>query len=361
MSRPLPHAVQRQLVSRAQNGDQAARQLLTTSNQPFVQATARAFLGRGVELEDLVQEGSIGLLRAVDKFDLSQPVNFMTYAAYWVRQAMGRACEQQGTSNRYGFRVPAHVAHAMSRIARQRPILEEQMGRALDEQELADALELSLDCVQMALRTMASGRVANPETEEGDELLSLVADERPSAQEELEEAQLNGAVSDALSRLPERQRAVLAARLGLDGAEPAAERELSQRWSTTRAQLQSLRASALTALGKDLELARELGRDPLSVAQACGHLRSDAPSRLPEPVGRLGHGLAGRYGSFWWLLARTRIDEAYQVLVSDGPEGPLVPLRQALAVFAGEQRMEVVEFAASLPLAPAQRCRCCAS
>lgn len=107
---------QRSLAMRAQRGDQAAKERLVETNQSLVAHWAKRFAGRGVEFEELMQEGQTGMLRAIDKYRLDKNANFATYASLWIRQAMGRACEKQGSTNRFGVKLPSDVCNAFPHI-----------------------------------------------------------------------------------------------------------------------------------------------------------------------------------------------------------------------------------------------------
>lgn len=107
---------QRSLAMRAQRGDRMAKERLIETNQSLVAHWAKRFAGRGVEFEELMQEGQTGMLRAIDKYRTDKNANFATYASLWIRQAMGRACEKQGSTNRFGVRLPSDVCNAFPHI-----------------------------------------------------------------------------------------------------------------------------------------------------------------------------------------------------------------------------------------------------
>jgi len=115
MSGHLEHGKQKQLALQAQQGDRQAKERLLQSNQALVAHWARRYQGRGVELEDLIQEGQTGMIKALDRYSPDHGANFATYASLWIRQAIGRACERQGSLELFGMRLPSEVCNAMSR------------------------------------------------------------------------------------------------------------------------------------------------------------------------------------------------------------------------------------------------------
>lgn len=116
MGEHLEHATQARLALRAQQGDLEARRLLMETNQALIAHWAKRYRGRGVELEDLMQEGQVGMMKAIDRFNPGRGARFATYATLWIRQALGRACEKQGSVERFGMRLPSEVCNAFPRI-----------------------------------------------------------------------------------------------------------------------------------------------------------------------------------------------------------------------------------------------------
>lgn len=368
-ARPLPHHRQRELVRRAQRGDLVARHRLAETNQAFVRQTAAAFLGRGVEFEELVQEGNLGLLHAIDKFDLNQPVNFMTYAAYWIRQAMGRACERQGTLQRYQMRLPAHVSHAMGKVAKQRSRFEQQLGRPATTEELAEACELSPQLAEQACRLLDAGHPLKPSEEEDyEQMMSQLPDPNAEVFDQTAQVEQLQVLEDMMRSLPEDERELLRRRFGL-GTKAQSERSIAREWGVPRSRLQALRARALERLRKDHRLmqlaADRIPRRDLAVClaeQSCGHLREgfsldelqlEAELRIADRVA------AGRWGGAWWMISKPSGSDRFRLRLSDGPEGELFELPEAIRCFQGEQRIEAAELAALLPLQAAETCSSC--
>lgn len=116
MGEHLEHKAQARLALRAQQGDPDARRRLMETNQALIAHWAKRYQNRGVELEDLMQEGQVGMMKAIDRFNPRKGARFATYATLWIRQALGRACERQGSVERFGMRLPSEVCNAFSRI-----------------------------------------------------------------------------------------------------------------------------------------------------------------------------------------------------------------------------------------------------
>lgn len=364
----LSHAVQKMLVRRAQGGDQLAREQLVKTNQGFISQTAKTYLGRGVEFEELMQEGSIGLLTAIEKYDHGKGVVFMTYAAWWIKQAMGRACERQGSQARMGFRVPAHVTYAVAKIRKIMPSLEAELGRTPTTAELAGVCEVTEDTVEMAMMVMNTSQVSIEAGADNDEFsLVQLTDEGPAADDVVAGDDQQQALRSMLQRLPDRQRILLERRFGIGDADETSERKLAEEWNTTRAQLQSLRAQAFRSLRGDVDVAALVPETPAGerllaesmVSHSCGHLRAEHDLNtldLPASFRMAGGAASGRHGAFWYLISNDGYADQLQLHIQDGPTGEVMSLPDALDRFPGEQRMELIEFAANLPL---QRADCC--
>jgi len=377
-SQPLSPARQRFLVGRAQGGDINARDLLVTSNRGLVAEIARDYATRGVEFEDLMQEGMLGLTRAVTKFDLKQPVRFSTYAAHWIRQGMGRLCEQQGSTNRYGYRLPAHIVNAMGRIARTRQELERRLGREATPAELAVACDLSLDAAEQAVRLAATppAQSADQQDETGRTVIEGIADDAEDAVEELAGEDRLAALREMIQRLPEAERELVRHRYGLDGYEAVSERELAGAWDTDRAHLQVLRTQALRHLRRDPQLgALREGNASLPrqmregvaksvMRQCCGHLAPGADPHqieMNETSRMSDRAIAGRVAGGWWLLAQPDGVDHWQIRLLDGQDGDLLTPSQAASRMRGEQLVEASQWVSRMPLAHSDECPACAA
>jgi len=233
------------LAKRAEGGDRHAKEELLNANVRLVAAIARKYLGRGLPLEDLMQEGLLGLLRAIEKYNYRKGYRFSTYATFWVRQAITRAIANQGRS----IRLPAHVVDTLGRIARLRESLRHRLGRAPTRGELAEAAGMSEKKLGQLLGSAASAvSLETPVGEEGEsvlgEFVGVEGVETPServfrwlVREELEAA---------LGVLTPRERAVLELRYGLgEVGEAHTLEETGRRLHITRERARQIEAKAL--------------------------------------------------------------------------------------------------------------------
>jgi RNA polymerase sigma factor (sigma-70 family) len=322
----------------------------------------------------------IGLINAVNKFNFDKKVLFTTYASLWIKQAMGRACEQQGSTNRFGHRLPSHIINALTRIARSRDELERRLGRDATAAELAAACEISEDAAVQALRVqslqrpLSIDRVADDDASADGTLAARIAD--PHADPALEVEQLVEAevLREMLRRLPDDERELLTHRYGLDGTDPVTERELTERWDTDRSKLQVSHRNALERLRSDAALAQAVpsalprklheGVARSMMSQSCGHLRlGTSPEQLElAVVSRMSdRAFTGRVAGGWWLVSRPEHSQQWQVKLLDGQDGEMLSPGQAAQRMCGEQLLEASEWMARVPLQRADECMACAS
>jgi RNA polymerase primary sigma factor len=218
---PLPdHAEQIELAKAVSAGDEEARRQMIAANLRLVIHWARRYQDRGVDFADLVQEGTFGLMRAVDKFDWQRGFRFSTYATWWIRQALQRAVQQHGNT----IRVPMEVAEQQQRVDRATWELASDMQREPTPAEIADASgvdEEALGTLSQAARVVAS--LDQPAgTDSGTALGDLVgADEQAAFEEEVERRIVLDRVRDAVDGLDGLERDVVRLRFGLDGDGPA--------------------------------------------------------------------------------------------------------------------------------------------
>jgi RNA polymerase primary sigma factor len=241
------------LAKRVERGDDAAKQHMINANLRLVISIAKRYQGRGVPLGDLVQEGAIGLNRAVEKFDWRRGFKFSTYATWWIRQACQRAISGQSRT----IRVPTHVDERRMKLARARAKFEAAHGRQPTREELVDATGLKPVHVDEALDAVEASVSLNQAVgSDGDaELGSLFADtaaEDP-AEEAIEEVR-RLQVRRALQSLPERERRVLMLRFGLEG-EPSSLEAIGKELGLTRERVRQLERDALAKLENELGLA----------------------------------------------------------------------------------------------------------
>jgi RNA polymerase primary sigma factor len=232
------------LSRKARSGDRRARQRLIEKNLRLVISVAKRYRGMGLPFEDLIQEGNIGLMKAVEKFDPERGFRFSTHATWWIRQAVQRAVADKGRT----VRIPAHMGEKLRRLARTRGELASELGREPTDEELAGTLGWTEEEARFAMRVSPDATSLNRpvSAEEGaSELRELVGDERASrvAEEVVEEAEM-ALLFEALERLPERVRHVLVRRYGLDGDEPATLRELAEELGISRERVRQLQREA---------------------------------------------------------------------------------------------------------------------
>ena len=233
------------LAKRVERGDLAAKERMINSNLRLVVHVAKRYRGHGVPFGDLIQDGVIGLNRAVEKFDWRKGFKFSTYATWWIRQAVQRSVAGQART----IRVPTHVHERRQTLSRHARKLETELGRPPTEQELAKSTGLKLQHVEEALSVPESRASLNsPVGDEDGELGDLFADEHADDPEEVAENALRArAVREALADLPERERRILELRFGLDG-EPQSLEAIGAELSLTRERIRQLETHAIAKL-----------------------------------------------------------------------------------------------------------------
>ena len=216
---PLLTAVEEiELAKRIERGDLAAKEKMINSNLRLVVSQARRYQGHGLPMEDLVQEGMLGLIRAVEKFDWRRGFKFSTYGTLWIRQALQRGLQNHGRT----IRLPVHVAQRQTKVRKVESELSTKLGREPTDEEIA--AEAKLDVEEVAeLRELTRGLTSldQPVGEDGETAFGdLLASDRPEPTEEVESAERQELISGAVARLPEAERNVIRLRFGLEGVEP---------------------------------------------------------------------------------------------------------------------------------------------
>jgi RNA polymerase primary sigma factor len=240
----LTHAEEVDLSRRARAGDAKARTRLVEKNLRLVVSVAKKYRGYGVPFEDLIQEGNIGLMKAVDKYDPDRGWRFSTYATWWVRQAVGRAVSDKGRT----IRLPVHMGEKMRKMARTYNRLSAELGREPTDEEVAGRLGWTAEKVREVKGAMPDATSLDKPLgsgEEASELGTLVEDRASS---EVSEAVLRdmevGWLGEAMSRLPERHRRVLIKRYGLDEEETATLAQLAEELGVSKERIRQLQREA---------------------------------------------------------------------------------------------------------------------
>jgi RNA polymerase primary sigma factor len=242
---------ERQLALRIQAGDSAARDQMTRANLRLVVNIARSYTSKGLGLPDLIEEGNLGLLRAVEGFDPSMNTRFSTYASYWIKQSIKRALVNTAKT----IRVPVHMVELLAKWHRASIQLQETLGRTPTPEEIARKIGLpkkKVASVQKAIRVSAT---AQPEPDESgwsiDELLTDGRSRPPDT--DLVETDDRQQVQAMLRKMDPREAAVLRMRFGLDNEEPKTLKEIGERLGLTRERVRQIESEALLKLSVSLQ------------------------------------------------------------------------------------------------------------
>jgi RNA polymerase primary sigma factor len=239
---------EQELAYRVQDGDAEARDHLVRANLRLVVNIARGYLGKGLDLPDLIAEGNLGLLRAVEAFDPSAGTRFSTYASYWIRQSIRR-----GLNAAKPVRLPTYMTQLVADWRRAAARLEDELGRPPTEEEVADQLNLSVKKLRLIRKALRISSAGCQGTGEGDSLDELLTD-NPAASPvaALTQGEDVQQVLHLVEKLAPREAAVVRLRFGLSGEEPLTLKEIGGRLGLTRERVRQIERMALDKLGEGL-------------------------------------------------------------------------------------------------------------
>ena len=248
----LTAAEEVELAIKIEEGDQEARQRLAEANLRLVVSIAKRYVGRGMQFLDLIQEGNMGLMKAVEKFDYKKGFKFSTYATWWIRQAITRAIADQART----IRIPVHMVETINKLLRTQRRMTQEFNREPTIEELAEELEMTPEKIEYVIKikqdiTSLDAGIGRDGDEEDSTLSDFVEDEDSITPEESAATQLlKEQVKEVLSSLSDREQKIIRMRFGLDNGKNHTLEEVGQEFAVTRERIRQIEAKALVKLRK---------------------------------------------------------------------------------------------------------------